>query len=273
MPTATIRTRQCTNKHFFEDLGGGHHRLEMVLVSGGTFTMGSPETEEARQPSEGPQHEVTVPTFFMGRFPVTQAQWRQVSQFPSVNRDVDFKENPSHFSDKEDSDNRPVERVNWHEAKEFCSRLSQHTGRQYRLPTESEWEYACRGGTTTPFYCGNTITTEIANYYGNSYGKGPRGESRGETTPVDFFEMANPFCLCDMHGNVDEWCLDHWHNNYDGAPDDGSAWTEGGNSNSRVIRGGSWDVSPRNCRSALRYGNYADGRDSFIGFRVILVPR
>ena len=119
-----------------------------------------------------------------------------------------------------------MEQVSWDEAVEFCDRLSRHAQeRQYRLPSEAEWEYACRAGTTSPFYCGETITTDIANYNGDSiYGRGVKGKSPGGTTPVDQFKMANPWGLCDMHGNVLEWCSDHWHDNYEGAPKDGSAW-------------------------------------------------
>ncbi|NET47515.1 MAG: formylglycine-generating enzyme family protein [Merismopedia sp. SIO2A8] len=273
MSTAPIQTKTCTNKRFFEELGG-EQRLEMLLISGSTFEMGSPPTEEGREFSEGPQHPVTVPTFFLGRYPVTQSQWEQVSQFKPVNSDVVLRENPSRFSGRDDSRNRPVERVTWYESVEFCDRLSANTGRNYRLPSESEWEYACRGGTTTPFYCGETITTEIANYDGRrSYGRGPEGEYIRETTPIDHFKMANPFCLSDMHGNVWEWCLDHWHDSYNGAPANGSAWTTGGRSYRRVVRGGSWYYDSRDCRSASRSHSLPDTRDYTLGFRVVLAPR
>ena len=277
MLTPTIsRKTTITNQHFFEDLGDGH-QLEMVLVRGGTFMMGSPADEEERDDDEGPQHEVTVPTFFMGRYPVTQAQWRRVVQFDQVERELD--PNPSHFKDREDSDKRPVEQVSWYEAKEFCDRLSAylstHTQRNYRLPSEAEWEYACRGGTTTPFYYGESITTDIANYNGNGiYGRGPTGEDRQETTPVDHFQaMLNPLGLCDMHGNVWEWCLDYWHDSYDGAPNDGRAWIEGGDSDLRVYRGGSWNINPRHCRSAFRNYNTPGFQNHGLGFRVVLAPR
>jgi formylglycine-generating enzyme required for sulfatase activity len=238
--------------------------LHMVLVPGGTFLMGSPPDEPERQEREGPQHEVTVPSFFMGRYPVTQAQWRAWAALPQVKREL--KAAPSNFK----GDNNPVEKVSWYDAEEFCARLSTHTGRPYRLPSESEWEYACRAGTTTPFYFGKTITTDVANYDGNStYGDGPQGESRNETTPVDHFGIANAFGLSDMHGNVWEWCQDHWHSNYEGAPTDGSAWIEGGDSGGRIRRGGSWNFNPRLCRSAY-CDHYVPGFDSrFIGFRVV----
>ena len=277
MLTPTINHKTTvTNQRFFEDLGDGH-LLEMVLVRGGTFTMGSPADEEERSDDEGPQHEVTVPTFFMGRYPVTQAQWRRVVQFDQVERELN--PNPSRFKDREDSDRRPVEQVSWDDATEFCARLSAylstHTQRNYRLPSEAEWEYACRAGTTTPFYCGKSITTDIANYDGNyTYGRGPMGEYRGETTPVDYFQaMLNPLGLCDMHGNVREWCLDHWHENYYGAPSDGSVWIEGCDRDFRVYRGGSWGSSLWNCRSAYRDHYAPDDRSGSFGFRVVLAPR
>ena len=140
--------------------------------------------------------------------------------------------------------------MTWHEAVEFCQRLSQYAGRTYRLPSETEWEYACRAGTMTSFHFGETITTDLANYQGidnksfswsGSYGRGPKGIYRGETTPVGSFGVANPFGLYDMHGNVWEWCEDDWHNSYKGAPADGSAWVDETLSErgSRLLRGGS----------------------------------
>jgi formylglycine-generating enzyme required for sulfatase activity len=248
---------------FLELLPGVPH-LEMVSIPGGTFLMGSPESEPERDGDrESPQHQVTVESFFMGRYPVTQAQWRAVAALPQVTRELD--RDPSRF----EGDNRPVERVTWHDAVEFCARLSVHAGRQYRLPTEAEWEYACRAGTTTPFHFGETITSELANYSGTTtYADGPPGERRGETTPVDHFEGANAYGLTNMHGNVWEWCQDHWHSNYDGAPTDGSAWVEGGDSSQRVLRGGSWLNSPRYCRSAYRNVIDPDLRDFIFGFRV-----
>ncbi|MEB3232090.1 MAG: formylglycine-generating enzyme family protein [Leptolyngbyaceae bacterium] len=273
MAVLTHQTRQYRSKRFFEDLGDGQ-RLEMVLIRGGTFTMGSPADEEERNESEGPQHDVTLSTFLMGRYPVTQAQWRQVAGFDPVDSKVEFPLSPSGFGDKDDSDRRPVEQVSWYQAKEFCARLSHRTKRNYRLPSEAEWEYACRAGTTTPFYCGETITTDIANYDGNyTYGRGPNGKYRKETTPVDHFEMVNPWGLCDMHGNVWEWCLDPWHENYEGAPLDGRPWLENpSQSNRRVLRGGSWGSRPRYCRSASRSLYAPDIRSYSFGFRVVLAP-
>jgi formylglycine-generating enzyme required for sulfatase activity/tRNA A-37 threonylcarbamoyl transferase component Bud32 len=239
-----------------ENIGNGVS-LEMVKIPGGRFLMGSPETE-AKRDDEGPQHYVNVPEFFMGKYTVTQAQWQAV-----------MGNNPSYFKGK----NRPVERVSWNDATEFCQKLSKKTGRDYRLPSEAEWEYACRGGTTTPFYFGETITPELVNYNGRyTYGNGPKGKYRGETTDVGNFP-PNSFGLYDMHGNVWEFCQDVWHDNYDGAPVDGSAWLNGGNSSHRVCRGGSWFNYPRWCRSADRiiYLSVETGID-LIGFRLVSFP-
>ncbi|MDJ0900876.1 MAG: formylglycine-generating enzyme family protein [Xenococcus sp. MO_188.B8] len=240
----------------------------MVLIPSGEFMMGASETELDSRDSERPQHKVRVPTFFMGKYPVTQMQWRVVAAMPQVNREL--QPDPSLLK----GDKRPVEQVNWYQAVEFCDRISQHTGRKYRLPSEAEWEYACRAGTTTPFHFGETITTDFANYNGNyTYGEGPKGEYREETKPVDQFGIANDFGLCDMHGNVWEWCLDHWHNNYQNAPTDGSAWVSGGKSSRRVFRGGSLYNGPGNCRSASRDNDLPEQDRSNIGFRVVcMVP-
>jgi formylglycine-generating enzyme required for sulfatase activity len=245
-----------------EELGNGVI-LELVAIPGGTFQMGSPDTELDRSNDEGPQHAVTVSPFWMGKFPVTQAQWQVVADLPKVN--CDLHPEPSKFK----GDNRPVERVSWHEAIEFCDRLSRKTGREYRLPSEAEWEYACRSGTTTPFYFGETITTDLVNYNGNyTYAAAPKGEYRSQTTEVGSFP-PNAFGLYDMHGNVWEWCLDHWHKNYQGSPTDGSAWITGGDSNYRLLRGGSWYDDPRLCRSAFRSRYPPDYRYNVIGFRVV----
>ncbi|MBD2303026.1 formylglycine-generating enzyme family protein [Nostoc sp. FACHB-190] len=253
-----------------EKLGEGVN-LELMEIPGGTFLMGSPESEQGRFESESPQHEVSVPKFYMGRYPITQGQWRVVAEWEKI--DIELKPDPSRF--KEDYQGRerwtrPVERVRWEEAKEFCKRLSRKTGREYRLPTEAEWEYGCRAGTTTPFHFGETITAEIANYNGEDvYEDGVKGEYRKQTTPVGYFQVANNFGLYDMHGNVWEWCEDDWHNSYKGAPNDGSAWIVSGTSNTKVCRGGSWDTDTRNCRCASRYNNDADFS---YGFRVVRVP-
>ncbi|MEA5464889.1 formylglycine-generating enzyme family protein [Leptothoe sp. PORK10 BA2] len=265
----TLRRTPATTRYYTEPLLeiADALPLQMLLIPGGTFTMGSPEKEAERQEREGPQHPVTVPQFFMGRYPVTQAQWRAVAALDQVERPLEG--DPAKFK----GDNHPVERVSWHEATEFCARLAEHTNRPYRLPTEAEWEYACRAGTTTPFHFGLTLTTEIANYNGDyTYADGPKGEDRNETTPVDHFDIANAFGLCDMHGNVWEWCQDHWHDNYEEAPVDGSAWlTEDENAN-RIVRGGSWFLNPRYCRSAFRNDLTPVDRGIDLGFRVCCSP-
>ncbi len=262
------------NQYFTEDLGNGI-LLEMVKIPGGTFTMGAPETEKASSDSERPQHQVTVPTFFMGKYPITQAQWKAVATLDRFNRDL--KPAPSKI--KGDSNNHPVEQVSWYDAVEFCARLSNHTGREYRLPSEAEWEYACRAGTTTPFHFGETITSELANYNAKyTYGAGYKGKYRKTTMPVGSFEVANTFGLYDMHGNVWEWCLDDWHDNYEGAPTDGSPWFEQNDhlyqkTGRAVLRGGSWNHPPEMCRSAYRKFLVNDAGRNYVyylyGFRVV----
>ena len=264
MPKIIIHEYERTAQYFIEDLGNGI-QLEMVMIPSGSFIMGSPETEEGSTDDERPQHQVTIKAFCLGKYQVTQAQWKAVAAFPQVNREL--KPDPSRFK----GDNRPVESVSWEDAVEFCDRLSKHTKRQYRLPSEAEWEYACRAGTTTPFHFGKTITTDLANYDGEStYGQGPKGVYRKETTEVGSFGVANNFGLYDMHGNVWEWCQDDWHNNYEGAPTDGSAWLDNEeSSNRKLLRGGSWDGNPGNCRSAYRGSYFLDNDDLNIGFRVV----
>jgi len=268
-----IKKESKQSQYFSEDLGNGI-TLEMVAIPGGTFLMGSPANEKDSFGDERPQHEVNVPTFFIGKYPITQAQWQAIASRtdlkvdPSASLRVNLDLNPAYFKDRPDSDRRPVEQVNWYDAIEFCARLSKLTVREYRLPSEAEWEYACRAGTTTPFYFGETITGELANYDADyTYADEPKGEYREETTPVGQFP-PNAFGLYDMHGNVWEWCADTWHNNYDGAPRDGSVWTENGYDNHSSLRGGSWYLNPFYCRSACR--NNLNRRDYFIyGFRVV----
>jgi formylglycine-generating enzyme required for sulfatase activity len=239
-------------------------RLEMLAIPSGTFLMGAPEREPESQDRERPQHEVTVPAFLMGRYTVTQAQWRVVASYPAIGRELNPE--PSRFK----GDDLPVERVSWDDAVEFCQRLSQQTGTTYRLPSEAEWEYACRAGTQTPFYFGETLTPELANYANYTYNGGPEGVYRESTTPVGSFP-ANAWGLCDMHGNVWEWCQDDWHSNYKGAPEDGSAWVDDDSQN-KVLRGGSWNFNSGFCRCAFR-NNYSRGNFYYYrSFRVVCVP-
>jgi formylglycine-generating enzyme required for sulfatase activity len=247
-------------RYFIENLGNGVN-LEMAVIPGGTFMMGSPENEIGRSDDESPQHQVTVPSFFMGKYPVTQVQYQAIMGTAIMGT------NPSDFK----GSNLPVETVRWNDAVTFCKKLSQKKiGKTYRLPSEAEWEYACRAGTTTPFHFGETITTDLANYDGNyTYGQGPKGVYRAETR-VRGFGVANNFGLYDMYGNVWEWCQDNWHSNYEGAPTDGSEWLDiEENINTRLLRGGSWYNSPGSCRSASRYNLSFDDYGSDIGFRVV----
>ncbi len=306
-----IKREKIQTQYYTENLGDGI-KLDMVLIRGGEFMMGTEQEEIARLckeyeedyfQEESPQHKVTVRRFFMGKYPITQEQWRAIAQRTDlrVNENVELKLNPSRFQDPYegiDGGKRPVEQVNWDEAVEFCQRLSKLTQRDYRLPSEAQWEYACRAGTTTAFHFGETITTDLANYrgtdwdvggkvYPGNYGKGPKGVYREQTTPVGYFKVANAFGLYDMHGNVWEWCQDDFHDNYDDAPTDGSAWIQPQNSNfdnqsysqenednqlNKVIRGGSWANRPLVCRCANR--NYYNPRvdSSIVGFRVVCAP-
>ncbi|WP_299491457.1 formylglycine-generating enzyme family protein [Acaryochloris sp. IP29b_bin.137] len=243
--------------------------LVLIQIPGGEFMMGSPNNEEKRKDCEGPRHLVSINNFWMGQYPITQAQWRIVAQYERVSRDLD--PDPSEFK----GDLNPVEQVSWYDAVEFCDRLGQQTGRNYRLPTEAEWEYACRSGTTTPFSFGRTLTPEVSNYDSTyAYDVGPKAMYREKTTPVDFFGLANYFGICDMHGNVFDWCLDHWHHDYIGAPIDGTAWTTEDSSSKRMLRGGSWTNDPIYCRSASRsYCKDPNAYGENIGFRVVLTPR
>jgi len=271
-----------------EELDNGIN-LEIVSIAPGTFWMGSPPTEEGREANEGPQHQVTIDSFWLGKYPITQAQWQAVAALPKVERSLN--PDPANFKGAD----LPVEQVTWYDAIEFCARLSRKTGREYRLPSEAEWEYACRAIASTkfdlsqaialkydedreiskaqathPFHFGDTILPEVANYDGNySYRSGARGSYRQQTTPVGSFLVANAFGLFDLHGNVWEWCADSWHPNYKGAPNDGSVWESDGDVNHRLLRGGAWYCIPKLCRSAQRHWDRADNGGSGIGFRVV----
>ena len=251
--------------------------LTMLWIPPGRFWMGSPEEEPQRRSAEGPQHLVQLQGFFLAQTPITQAQWREVADWkPNKGERAWSKKlnpNPSRFNGEQ----RPVEQVSWEDAMEFCHRLSQRTGRHYTLPSEAQWEYACRAGTTTPFHWGATISTNLANYNGREvYGDGEKGEYRQQTMDVASFP-ANPWGLHDMHGNVWEWCADQWHDNYEGAPEDGRAWIdEVAKSNDlklRLLRGGAWYFLPAHCRSAYRYYDPPGLRSYPFGFRVCCLPQ
>jgi formylglycine-generating enzyme required for sulfatase activity len=229
-----------------------------VFIPPGTFRMGSPTNEVDRDVNEGPQTAVTISRgCWMGKYEVTQGEYLAV-----------MGSNPSSFTG---DPNRPEEQVTWYNATNYCAALTQRerlagrvaTNAVYRLPTEAEWEYACRGWTSTRFSYGDDIgytnLTNYAWYVDNS----------GDTTHPVGQKLPNPWGLYDMHGNVWEWCQD-WYGDYAGGiavdprgPDTGSL---------RVIRGGGWSGSARYCRSAFRYFNYPGGKDDYIGFRVVLAP-
>jgi formylglycine-generating enzyme required for sulfatase activity len=251
-PPANTNVNINLQSSFTEDLGNGV-KLEMIAIPGRTFLMGSPANEAERYNSESPQHQVTVPSFFMGKYPLTQAQYQAI-----------MGGNPSYFK----GNNRPIEQVSWNDAVNFCQKLSQRAGKNYRLPSEAEWEYACRAGTKTPFSFGDNITTDLVNYNGNyPYKSATRGKYREQTTDVGTFP-PNAFGLYDMHGNVWEWCEDDWHENYINAPTDGSAWNSWSGSNQKIVRGGSWLDSPGNCRCAYRYRISLDNWNDLLGFRL-----
>ena len=280
------QTRTHRGKYFTEKLDDSIG-LDMMLIPFGSFMMGQSEEEkeelirimgkEIYQESyldELPRHSVTVPSFFMGKYVITQAQWRIVAtDYLQVTQEL----NPDSSNFK--GDNLPVEQVSWDDAQEFCARLSNHTNRTYRLPSEAEWEYACRAGTTTPFHFGETIDATLANYcaedrgivkknHPGTYDRGVLGEYREKTVEVGTF-LPNAFGLYNMHGNVLEWCEDDWHSDYKGAPDDGSAWIESDRKiTNRMLRSGSWFNDPVDCRSALRYDHACDLSSFNIGFRV-----
>ena len=228
---------QPKNADFSVDLGEGV-TLDLVYIPGGTFRMGSLESYD-----EQPIHQVKVPGFWMGKYPVTQEQWLRI-----------MGNNPSEFK----GDKRPVERVSWNDAVKFCQQLSQKTGKKFRLPSEAEWEYACRAGSTTK-YCFEDDQSKFKNYawYDNN--------SNNQTQPVGK-KKPNAWGLYDLHGNVWEWCADNWHNNYQGAPSDGSIWSSG--SKYFILRRGSWNSYSYYCRSAYRNSSPRDNRINNYGFRV-----
>ncbi|MBF2013980.1 MAG: formylglycine-generating enzyme family protein [Rivularia sp. T60_A2020_040] len=265
--------RCCKQAEYFTEKLGNVNVLEMVSIPGGNFKMGSPGDEKVSQENERPEHLVNIKPFFIGKYPITQAQWKYVANLPINQRELELE--PSYFK----GDNLPVERVSWYDAQEFCLRLSRETGRIYRLPSEAEWEYACRAKSSTPFHFGKTISTELANYcgedkningyiYKGTYSSELPGIYRQQTTEIGSF-FANDFGLYDMHGLVWEWCADYEHEDYLDAPTDGSVWVDNGNEEYRILRGGSWDSFPNLCRSASRFSENLTVRDKEFGFRVI----
>jgi len=258
---------------FTEQLSNNVVGLEMVGLPGGTFLMGSPKSDPDDFKDEFPQHEVTVSSFAIGKYPVTQAQWQAV-----------MGNNPSYFN----SPQNPVERVSWDDCQDFCRELSKLTGKKYRLPSEAEWEYACRSGTTTRYSFGDDAaqlgdyawfadnsgdsilnSTEIWKNDRKNYSL--RLEKNNNRTHPVGQKKPNLWGLYDVHGNVWEWCEDDWHGNYQGAPTDGRAWNNNHSQTAyRVCRGGSWYDTPAYCRSANRYCHYRDSGDNYYGFRLVL---
>jgi formylglycine-generating enzyme required for sulfatase activity len=228
--------------------------MRFAWIPPGAFWMGSPAVEVERFDNETPHRVTLTKGYWLGIHPVTQAQWQAV-----------MGNNPSRFKGA----NLPVERVSWEDCQKFVGELGQRTGRRFRLPTEAEWERACRAGTNTPFYFGQTISTDQVNYDGNyTYGRGKKGVYRKKTTPPGRFPPT-AWGVCDMHGNVWEWCQD-W---YGGYPLDAVKDPQGGlTGEARVLRGGSWYIVPRGCRSAFRRGERPTRRLSTIGCRVVLCP-
>jgi eukaryotic-like serine/threonine-protein kinase len=253
-----IIDRPQSHSHIFqEDLGNGVF-LTMIQIPPGTFMMGSPEREESQELNEQPQHPVNISEFYLGQTLVTQAQWAEIFSDKSVGSRGESQ--------------RPVSEISWLDAIEFCELLSTKTGRTYRLPSESEWEYACRATTTNPFAYGDTILSSIVNYDAmNPYGNARMGLCRGKSTVVASFP-PNLFGLYDMHGNLWEWCLDEWFDNYQGAPADGSARGDletRDEQKPRVVRGGSWFSYAQRCRAASRSSLFPSFRHTHYGFRVV----
>ncbi|MFM9100975.1 MAG: formylglycine-generating enzyme family protein, partial [Cyanobium sp.] len=260
--------------------------LTMLRIPAESFLLGAPETEADSRDNERPVHRVTLGEFLMAQTPVTQAQWRAVAGWQRQEHEeaelwpemldpdpVAKLENAERFLGPQ----RPVVNVSWNDAMAFCQRLRLRlrTGKNCTLPSEAQWEYACRAGTTTPFHFGQTISSELANYDGAEiYGDGPKGEFRNQTTDVGIFP-ANAWGLQDMHGSVWEWCADHWHPNYEGAPEDGRPWLDENAEvdEPRLLRGGSWSGRPRGCRSAFRYSVPPVIRLDNHGFRVCCLPQ
>jgi formylglycine-generating enzyme required for sulfatase activity len=246
-------------QHFNERLGK-RTTLHMVRIPGGAFTMGAPASEPGSLDSERPQHVVTVPSFYLGKYPVTIDQWRAVMGVLPPAMETLNKEFRA-------SGRQPVVRVSCADAEAFCRELSRTARRAYRLPTEAEWEYACRAGTATPFAFGVAITRDVVSHDGEMQRLAGRNPV---TVPVGSLGVANGFGLFDMHGGVWEWCRDSWHRTYQGAPIDGSAWRT--DERTRVLRGGSWYSAAKLCRAASRaLGRETNSvRSREIGFRLAM---
>jgi len=224
----------------------GNIKLEMIKIPAGSFLIGSADNDESADDDEKPQHRVNLQEFYLGKYPVTQEQYQTIMG----NNPSSFKDNPKN----------PVESVSWNDAQAFCQKLSEKTGKKYRLPSEAEWEYACRAGSQTRYYFGDNAEL-LGQYAWYRYNSASKTHPVGQKKP-------NNWGLYDMHGNVWEWCEDGWHENYQNAPKDCSAWNDNhSQTNRRVLRGGSWYYSLRYCRSACRrsFGS----RINSYGFRIV----
>ena len=257
--SGTVVSRyNASSKYMLENLGAGVS-LDVALIPGGSFLMGT--ASNPGHPEESPIHTVQVRPFGLGTNPVTIGQWRQVATFPKVSMGLHIPARGALPLDVENT--LPIDAVLWAEAVEFCARLKNVSGRPYRLPSEAEWEYACRAGTTTLYHFGDGISLDVANYND--------GLTRPITlTPAGSKQAPNRFGLNDMHGNVFEWCSDWWHGSYVGAPADGSSWNYSGDSATRVPRGGSFIATSDLARSAARLHWFMNSTASGFGLRVAL---
>lgn len=277
------RRNQLESGSVFKDrfLDGSAEGPELVVLPTGRFLMGSSESERLKAIESGaqkvwleretPQHWVGIAhSFAIGKYPVTVGQWRQyVKATGWRSSDKANWESPGFAQTNE----HPVVCISWDDVQTYLAWLSTATGQIYRLPSEAEWEYACRASSKTAFSFGDTIDTGRANYDGNfTFNGGPKGEFRSGTTSVNSFK-PNKWGLFDMHGNVWEWTQDAVHDNYLGAPVDGSAWEGDGDRTRRIVRGGSWLYTPRYLRSALRNGFSAWGKNDIVGFRLATTLR
>jgi formylglycine-generating enzyme required for sulfatase activity len=260
--TGEILDRSQSKAEIFQEDLGNNVSLTMLKIPAGEFLMGSLTNNELKYINESPQHQVKLPAFYLSQTLVTQTQWKEVALLPEADCKLDL--DPSYFK----GGSRPVETINWYEANEFCKRLSTHTNHKYRLPSEAEWEYSCRADTNTPFHFGEILTLELANYLDEQKLNTTDGKSYiGRTTSTMNF-YPNTFGLYDMHGNIREWCLDHWHDNYQRAPLDGSAWTSNGSDLFRILRGGSYLSKSEDCRSSSRHKDLANKKNYLTGFRI-----
>jgi formylglycine-generating enzyme required for sulfatase activity len=247
----------------FSEYLGVDNFLELVHIPEGKFVMGTSHNEEGYA-SERPSQLVKVSSFYLGKFPITQRQWQAVAKLPEIS--IPLNPDSSHFKNEV----APVENVSWVDAIEFCDRLSKLTGRNYRLPSEAEWEYACLGGESTRYYFGDKISSDFANYDGRfQYESEASVKYRDKTTPVGTFPPNN-FGLYDMHGNVWEWCADPWHEDYRGRPTNASVWDLGGDPQYRVLRGGSWNHDAWECRATNRRKDPFINWYNYYGFRIAL---